>query len=778
MEMAWSTVLADLVRCAEQMPGLSSLQGMLEVLARSSKSLGCIVWEALPPKPDVESLEGSMLFSLAQWFSEKEPWRKIDVPVRGSLTGLAVLTKKLQFSNDILTDPRAFRSDEWLVDVGPVCTVPITLHDQLSDVAHNAITFYRLKGERPYSLSERNTLDGILVLLPVLAQAVRNRVSFDLLHGVDEILERHQAEEVQPERCEEKIREILQEVRDRLSGSFRCREMSIYLRDREEDSIFHDIGSTVSTDKRGTSDEYQVLRDSDTSVTSWVTRSRTGLLLVDLNRWERDYELLRTTHPELSREHLAQELHSRRKAVEDKDRVLSFIAAPLIGTKQVEGLLCCCEVIEEPKYFSMRDLKLLELVASRLGPYIEHLRIYHGLRNETDSWRDLVKTVEGLNQFVTDEFKGTPPGSKEFTERAAMDIRKLLASVDTAEVHWEESAADAPPATRALLAVLDNSKCVKVRDEDLEKLKWYVGEGAVSRKTRHLLLAEVACGRRFGVLSLGSLKSPFTQHSEYVAQILGHLLGLYRFLGSKMDESADSRRIQTQAFADLRHQIRSPILSAYRYVIKILPSHPADERLQRTLNAVRGLTSKSLSVANCVGLYADLAAGDPPKLETRRVSVSQLRQKLIEAAMDHQLIFLDSKGVRFDVLKNTFDVIENINVQVDLNLYLQCVNNLLENAGKYSHRGRPVQISCSATSKRFQLSVRNIGIKLTKEDAVCCVGRNWRSEYVRDFIRDTGHGIGLWIVNEVMKSHYGSLEPVPTNNEGWTEFRMFVPVEK
>lgn len=773
-----ANLLSDVVKCVEGEAGLSRLEEMLAALARWSGSMGCIVWEPVPTaRRDHADPNERRVFPRAQWFSDKSSWHKIDVPVGSSLTGLAIVSKTRQVTRDALTDSRTFHDDPWLADVGPACVFPLTLRDQLTGDSTGAITFYRARDREAFSEEELDELEGSVRLLPVLSQAIRNRVAFHLLHEVDKLLEKPQSLTDTPNGCEKKIQQVTEQVGSMLREAFGCREVRIFVK------VAHNERGPYL--RRVPPDGLKPVEMADEGVDAWTIRTRRSALILDLNRWQRDLRFLQEEYPDLTEPDLKKEAN-RTSGERQKDTmyVVSQIAAPMMTpsvspAEQVMGTIICSDVEHEPRYFSMRELKLVELVASRLGSYIDQLRQYDNLRREQGTWRDLVKTVETLNAQAGDGGSGTDPGSDEFIQQSAREIQRLLGMVDSAKVYWSEDSPKAEDIVKnSMLQALGLAKSLEVSAEKTEQLRRFRGEGALNRKVQHMVLAQVACGRRLGVLMLGSFGDQFPSHSKYVAEVLGDLLGLYRVLGLKMRETDRARIVQAQAFADLRHQIRSPLVSVLRFVMQILPANEANDRLRRRLNAIRGLTSQSLSVANCVGLYADLAYGSPPNLKLNPLSVSQLRQKLIEAAMDHEVIYAESKGLSFVVDRESLDALAGYTLNLDLALYLQCVNNLLENAGKYSFAKTPVHITASIVGRRFVLSVINKGIELSKDDAIHCVERNWRSEYVKTKIRDTGHGIGLWIVNEVMKAHRGTFEPVPTTTSLWTEFRLIVPLEK
>lgn len=758
-------VLAEFIRAVDRLPGLTSLDHMLEILAGWSKSRGCIVWEVLPQSTG-EVADGS-LFPIAQWFSSKDPWRRTDIRVTGSLTGLAIVSGTFQATGNATDDPRCFRDDPWLVDVGPACAFPLQLRDRLTPTAQAAITFFRDKGAAPFSTEELTELESVVGLLPELSLFARDRAALAFLRELDDILDQHQGTDTNALDPELALRRLLDDVASKLMAALRCRQTRIYLLTDRPPSPSRAALSVVAPSRAIVASSS--LPADDPGLVTWALRESNPVLVLDLHQWTRDFSFLAARYPGITENDCAAELRRFTAEPSSAGAVLSFVAAPIANSKELIGVVACCQIDGGPTYYTPRDLKLLELVAGRLGPYIQHFKDYYSLKGETDVWHDLVNTVANLNQKTLTRPTGT---GKPFVEAAAKDIQRLIHAVDTARVVWAD---DSKP-SRELRSALGTERSVRFSGQALESLRAAAGHSRIEKGTQQLILAPISCGDQFGIVALGSTARPFPEHSRSVAEILGHLLGLYYFLGLKMDQLENQRKQQAQAFSDLRHQIRTPILSAYRFVRRLATTQLSDE-LRRTHNAIRGLTAQALGVANCVGLFAELAAGLPITLKAANLPIGQLQKSLVEAAIDHQVIFEDTKRVTFDVDRSSFAAIEQYKIDVDLDLYVQCVNCLLDNAGKYSWKNTKVWISGGISKNKglFSLTVKNRGIPLTGEDAERCAERSWRSDYVKNKLRDTGHGIGLWIVNEIMKSHKGgAFDPRPTT-DGTTEFRLVLP---
>ena len=152
---------------------------------------------------------------------------------------------------------------------------------------------------------------------------------------------------------------------------------------------------------------------------------------------------------------------------------------------------------------------------------------------------------------------------------------------------------------------------------------------------------------------------------------------------------------------------------------------------------------------------------------------------LIEAADDNQMDTHDDRGIQFGVdrvslTSLTPDVVKDF--EIDPRLLEQAVNCIVDNAYKCSYSNTVVDIWAGivARSSNLHITVRNTGLRLRAGEVQYCKDREWRGEEAQ-LVTGEGSGIGLWIVDEIMKAHGGSVEIIPTDESGRTEVKLVFP---
>ena len=86
---------------------------------------------------------------------------------------------------------------------------------------------------------------------------------------------------------------------------------------------------------------------------------------------------------------------------------------------------------------------------------------------------------------------------------------------------------------------------------------------------------------------------------------------------------------------------------------------------------------------------------------------------------------------------------------------LRALGNLIENAIEHTPKGGNVYLNGSMTESGWQITILDEGPGFTREALIHGTERLWRGDTSRSF--DGHKGLGLWIANQVIKTHSGDL---------------------
>lgn len=276
--------------------------------------------------------------------------------------------------------------------------------------------------------------------------------------------------------------------------------------------------------------------------------------------------------------------------------------------------------------------------------------------------------------------------------------------------------------------------------------------------------------QNYGVFTAEGTGSEPPAHSIQVYKILSDQLGLYRHLENTMAQLKTAQQelranliAQADAMEDLKHQLVSPLRAATDRTDLVIRAARLDRRTQRELSAARGLCRKASRVALSAGVFAALSKGQQPVARLETLGGGDLVRMLIAAADDCRILSNPELARRFEVDRKSLDQLGRRLVRADSSFLQQCLGNLLDNADKYSYPDTTVMVSAQLRDQHLCIVVTSTGLPLDAEDRAHCLERNWRGTEARNSTGE-GSGIGLWIVDNLMRSMQGRVEVVPDGN--------------
>jgi len=141
----------------------------------------------------------------------------------------------------------------------------------------------------------------------------------------------------------------------------------------------------------------------------------------------------------------------------------------------------------------------------------------------------------------------------------------------------------------------------------------------------------------------------------------------------------------------------------------------------------------------------------------------------VREAVEHFRPRLDPLGFKVEV-----EIADDLpKVRGDERALSHCVLNLLDNAMKYSRARKELRVSAGARGGRVTVSVADRGIGISPRDQKRVFEKFVRLE--TGLVHDVkGAGLGLSLVEQIMRAHGGKVELVSTAGEGST-FTLVLP---
>jgi signal transduction histidine kinase/GAF domain-containing protein len=814
-----SDPLFQLVSVALNLTGLKDLSSLLKSIALSMEAYGCVLWEVAPGSDIKASPPKGYLFVLDQWMEDEHPYYFHDLPIY-SAAGHTVLYQETLNIGDVEADRHVSADPRYLKRLGvkSLLSVPIIYPD---GSRMGAVLFYR-KVAGPFSEEEVERGEQLALLVPALYQAIRVKTISNVTRRVEQILNRAKqnthSHGVPPEAVKILIRRALKNICDFVSATFQCIETSVFLEDPLTSPGAYNLIATTWPERFGKT----VYQREQRSLTGWVLSHRKPVRIFDLGNFDRDKRTIQQQYHQLGWTDSLDIKSSVRRILGLEPGAplppLSFMAVPIMMGMRVLGVIRCCTAKAGPYYFADADLNLLELVASQISQYWSDWLNELEMQEENRSWGAFTERIGKLNSFVLKELKSATPDERViFTEALkitgsvidgaeVMDVRLLdkeKRELYFAAVHgkaWSRGSraeiterrahtfpVDETPPTSAGAHVFQTGSVYKIRSVNKMVEGTFYSEKLTFPEVKRMIVAPIKVESDiFGVLDIrGTGRRAFPRNAEAIAELLGRQLGLYHYLATtigKLHETELDLKAQMderiRSLEDLAHQIKSPVYQAHERVQNILRGGLADERLDLGMRAVRGLTRKAKRVTHSTMLYASIARKKTIKPKLTKLDSDYMIPMLIEAASDNSLTIEPRRQISIQVDRDSFLVLDTNGVHADRDLLEQAVNNLLDNAGKYSYERTTVEVFGGLTgTNRFHITVCNRGLPIKASEILKCIERGWRSD-MATWSTGEGSGIGLWIVNTIMGLHYGELIIIPTDPEDRTEIKLVFPNQK
>jgi len=804
-----ATSLSELVRLSAEKKDSTGIDSLLEFLAKAAGADGCIFWQ-LAPSADLSAKPPlGRFFPVASWcrFSDIHPWYFLpakSITGEACLAGKPVVIPSIDEVRDRI-DSEALRLVSELWRMKSCAAAPVE-----NRPAKRAVTFYKRDG--PLDEGKVEEAAFLAAHVPVLFDAIAEREFLHFVEDLDEVLYPASAKVSSdqagyPESrgvALSRLKQTCRFIRER----FNCVEACIFLTDHPLGrGPFRLLGADWRWEEAPSPTQYE----EGQGLTGWVLANRRAIEIQDLHYYDADEEWIQRTYPAVKWENRFKvALHLRKLlGLKDTDELppVSFLCVPVFHGRLL-GALRVSTRLASPRSFTPLHRSMLEVAAAFLGGWWKDWLVYsHGERT-LQSVADRIVTVHRQAGRQLTESRREPEALLRATLESAVAVLPEIAGgalwlrdADREELHfssgtgplWDQASATlaasirqqkvplspSPGRPSAVAHVIDSDRGYIINDLESAPYSW-----STFPHTRRLLLAPIRSGGRIeGVLNLARTEElDFDGRDLALAEVFAAQIGLYLDLARQLasrssleDKLRRQNEEQLRTIENLRHQIRTPITTAAQAIRRLVKSNRCTGERDKLLAVRRELTHCEHMV-KALELFAALANDKAPRVKLSTIQPSELLTKIEVLSLDHQNLAPSSWNLRFEVAAPSILELGRHVVQADIGLLEHALANLLDNARKYSLPNTMVTISAGLMdyNRYFYLSVLNVGLRIHPDDVREMTKRGWRSNEAWKSAGE-GDGIGLWIVDAIMKAHGGRLQITPTDRQGRNEFRLVFP---
>jgi signal transduction histidine kinase len=209
----------------------------------------------------------------------------------------------------------------------------------------------------------------------------------------------------------------------------------------------------------------------------------------------------------------------------------------------------------------------------------------------------------------------------------------------------------------------------------------------------------------------------------------------------------DSDRQRRELVSNISHDLRTPLSSIQGYVETVLlrgDELDADTRAQHLRTAQRNLELLGKRISDLFELSKLDAGRIEPKYE-----VFCLAELLQDVVQNYQLA-AQQRGVRLSLSAGSH---MKTRVSADIALIERVLQNLIDNALRYTPSGGEVTLALNAKGPLIEISVSDTGRGIAREHLPHIFERYWRASDMEENDPGNSSGLGLAIVKRILDLH-------------------------
>ncbi|MFE0442156.1 cell wall metabolism sensor histidine kinase WalK [Aerococcus sp. NPDC058936] len=252
----------------------------------------------------------------------------------------------------------------------------------------------------------------------------------------------------------------------------------------------------------------------------------------------------------------------------------------------------------------------------------------------------------------------------------------------------------------------------------------------------------------------------------------GFISGLVWVL-TDITEHEKIERDRKQFVSNISHELRTPLTSVRSYSEALVDGAIKDEKVAvEFLNVIQTETDRMIRM---ISDLLHLSRMDAKQQVINRELI--IFKDLVNHILDRFDMMLQSEnyeGKNYIIKRELME--EEVWVEIDQDKLIQVIDNIMNNAIKYSPDGGTIYVRLMSTHNQLVLSIQDQGLGIPQESIPHLFDRFYRVDKARSRAQG-GSGLGLSIAKEEIELHNGTIWVNSIENKG-TTFFISLPFEE
>ena len=235
---------------------------------------------------------------------------------------------------------------------------------------------------------------------------------------------------------------------------------------------------------------------------------------------------------------------------------------------------------------------------------------------------------------------------------------------------------------------------------------------------------------------------------------------------TEQEKTAEERR---QFVSNVSHELRTPLTSVRSYLEALEEGAWQDKTVApEFIHVTLGETDRMIRMINDLLNLSRMDSG-AQQMDLELVNFNEL----VDYILDRFDMMVNSQEKNYRIVREFTE--RDLWVEIDTDKIMQVIDNVMNNAIKYSPDGGKIEVHLMETHNNVVLSISDEGLGIPKKDLEKVFERFYRVDKARAR-QQGGTGLGLAISQEVMKAHQGQIWVESVEGKGST-FYISLPYE-
>lgn len=671
------------------------------------------------------------------------------------ITGQVITTGKPYLCNDVTKDTNYKKC--WK-EVKTELAVPLIieeedeiykgleLFDNLKEkvIKEKVIGVLNVEGIHPFTEDDKEILSSIARYTAVAVENTRLYRDRITLSAIGKTLSES-----------EELYELLNNAVRGIPEQLHAKACSIFLLDEEKNKLV--LGATTGLELKDYKAYKEIKYDIGEGLTGWIAKHEGPLRIKDI-----------TDKNELKR--IASDLHWKNKFPENLDyqeKPKQFLGVPIKHKDKVIGVIRVSRKTHEEQEFTYRDESSLMNIASYIAIAIMNARLsgekFKKLVKISDEFMKNLDSKELLNKAIVEETRKILTTDIcalfLFSEEGRLELKEYISLDETGlERYILENAANST-AKNAKLSQSSTTISSEIinstskREKQSCDLEWsFLGVPVMNKE-----------GKVIGVLEVGDK----IERDKEIDDFLTEDMAILENLGTKAGMVIEFAKLlkKSEILQAVSHTLQTPLAGAEMCLQRVLDGRVNPDKLPTYLDEIYQNLQRFKRTTEHLVDYAKMELG---KIEIKKEEQVDIK-KIVE---EGERIFyqrINEKKIRIE--KNISEGISK--VYADRIGIERIIDNLLDNAIKFSDEGNKVEINLYDQDKEIMVEIVNYNEPMPEAEVKKVFDKFYRGHTEKGRTIE-GSGLGLYITKNWVEAHNGRIWVESSKYKG-TRFKVTLP---